>query len=47
MFLKLLYFFIVAKYASRTSVLSLSGEETVSPCEVMLQVAGMTMDGCV
>ena len=34
-------------YTSRTSILSLSGEESVSPCKVMLQVAGMTRDGCV
>jgi len=37
----------MAKYTSITSILSLSGGESVSPCEVMLQVAGMTMDGCV
>jgi hypothetical protein len=40
-------FMIVATYTSRTSILGLSGGESVSPCEVMLQVAGMTMDGCV
>ena len=34
-------------YTSRTSVLSLSGGESVSPCEVMFQIAGMTTDGCV
>jgi len=38
---------IVAKYTSRTCILSLSGSESVSFCEVMLQVAEMTMDGCV
>jgi len=32
-------FMTVAKYTSRTSILSLSGGESVSPCEVMLQVA--------
>jgi len=47
MFLKWLYFMIVAKYISSTSNLSLSDGESLSPCEVMLQVAGMTMDGCV
>ena len=40
-------FMTVAKYTSRTSILGLSCGESVSPCEVMLQVAGMTMDGCV
>ena len=35
------------KYTSRTSILSLSGGESVSSCGVMLQVGGMTMDGCV
>ena len=34
------------KYTSRTSILSLSGGESVSACGVMLQVAGKTMDGC-
>jgi len=40
-------FMTVAKYMSRTSILGLSGGESVSPCEVTLQVAGMTMDSCV
>ena len=33
-------FMIMTKYTSRTSILGLSGGESVSPCEVMLQVAG-------
>jgi hypothetical protein len=37
-------FMTVAKYTSRTSILCLSGGESVSPCEVMFQVAGMTMN---
>lgn len=44
MFLKCLYFMTVAKYTCRTSILSQTGGESVSPCEVMLQVAGMTLD---
>ena len=40
-------FMIVAKYTPRTSILGLSIGESVSPCEVMLQVAGITMGGCV
>ena len=44
MFLKWLQFMIVANYTSRTSTLSLSGGESVRSFEVMLQVAGMTMD---
>ena len=35
MFLKWLYFMTVAKYTSRTSILSLSRGKSVSPCEVM------------
>jgi len=35
-------FMIVAKYTSRTSILGLSGGESVSPCEVILQVAGVS-----
>jgi hypothetical protein len=35
-------FMTVAKYTSRTSILGLSGGKSVSPCEVMLQVAGMS-----
>jgi len=37
--MKWLYFMTVAKYTSRTSILSLSGGESVSSCEVTLQVA--------
>ena len=43
MFLEWLHFIIVAKYKSRTSVLSLSVGESVSPREVMLQAARMTV----
>jgi len=38
-------FYDCGKYTPRTTILSLSGGESVSPCEVMLQVAGMTIDG--
>jgi hypothetical protein len=40
-------FLIVAKYTPRTSIPDLSGGESVRPCEGMLHVDGMTMDGCV
>ena len=41
-FSEVVVFMTVAKYTSRTSILGLSGGKSVSPCEVMLQVAGMS-----
>jgi len=40
-------FYECEKIYVQNDILSLSGGESVSPCEVMLQVARMTMDGCV
>jgi len=40
-------FYDCQKYTSRTSILSLSDGESVSCCEVLLPVTGMTMDGWV
>jgi len=40
-------FYECGKIYAQNDILSLSGGESVSPCEVMLQVAEMTMDGCV
>ena len=40
-------FMILQNVRPETSILGPSGGESVSPCEVMLQIAGMTMDSCV
>jgi len=48
MFLKWLYFMIVAKYTSITSIVSVSGRESVSPCEhVVVSIINRRQDGCV